>query len=402
MNQTLDSFFRSYSVREVSSLGAETKVDIKYAVLARLNNKAGLGLRPELLQELLASDHWGGRSFMHAVIFEDLDFEFEERLKSMDVMERAAGVRHVLKGRELMEQWKFSMAEEHLLRAHSTLETAIEANPSDLFLCMLMGDACSEICEVMRLQSDDRTTELLAEKTDKQEVMRLAERFKVANLFQERAESYYRYAAQLDGRSTLAQRKMGFFLARRGQSDEAELYLLKALELGCQQELPVDGATLLALVAVLEKREDHETAGSLVEFFKYVEGLQDEWISRQRASPPPLPPMRVDSLSSVQDSGRARSGSFFRKGRGTVRGVAGDVKSVPLPIAADAFAFGASSGSGAQERDSPSLSSSPRRSPPPLRDPPESAAGEKLLAPTAKSPRSSSKLFFHKSAGKLK
>jgi hypothetical protein len=28
-NQTLDSFFRSYSVKEVSSLGAETRVDIK-------------------------------------------------------------------------------------------------------------------------------------------------------------------------------------------------------------------------------------------------------------------------------------------------------------------------------------------------------------------------------------
>ncbi len=120
---------------------------------------------------------------MHALIFEDLDFEFEERLKNLDVMERAAGVRHVLKGRELMEQWKFSMAEEHLLRAYATLEAAIEANPSDLFLCMLMGDACSEICEVMRVQSDDKTTELLAEKTDKQEVMRLAERFKVLSRF---------------------------------------------------------------------------------------------------------------------------------------------------------------------------------------------------------------------------
>ncbi len=152
-------------------------------MLARLNNKAGLGLRAELLQELLTSDRWGGRSFMHALIFEDLDFEFEERLKNLDVMERAAGVRHVLKGRELMEQWKFSMAEEHLLRAYATLEAAIEANPSDLFLCMLMGDACSEICEVMRVQSDDKTTELLAEKTDKQEVMRLAERFKVLSRF---------------------------------------------------------------------------------------------------------------------------------------------------------------------------------------------------------------------------
>ncbi len=216
----------------------------------------------------------------------------------------------------------------------------------------------------------------------------------MANLFQERAESYYRYAAQLDAHSVLAQRKLGLFLARRGEQDEAELYLLKALELGCQQELPVDPATLLALVTVLEKKEDRETAAALVEFFKHVDGLHDEWLHRHRG-----PSARADPLGSfVEMDQRGRSGSLFRKTRGAVRAnsVATDPKGLPLVAAAEAVI-----GSAPSERESNSNNTSPRKSPTPIREAFEASVVERLPSSSSKSPRTSSK-FFNKSLGKMK
>jgi hypothetical protein len=136
-------------------------------------------LSSNLLQELMTGDKLGGRSFMHTTIFEDLDFNFEERLKNLDIVERAAGVRNFLKGKEMAGQWKFSTAEEHLLRAHSTLETAIEANPSDIFLCMLVAELCSEIHEVMKVQSDGKLIAMLNEKAEKSEVLLMGDRVKV-------------------------------------------------------------------------------------------------------------------------------------------------------------------------------------------------------------------------------
>jgi hypothetical protein len=179
--QALESFLKSFSVREVTSMGSASQVEIKYAVLLRLNVKAGLGLSPTLLQELLTGDKLGARSFLHSTIFEDLDFKFEESIKNLDVVERAAGVRNYLKGRELMLAWKVSTAEEHLLRAHSTLEKAIEATPSDLFLCTLVAELCSEIHEVMRLQADEKINVMILDRPEKSDVLHMAERVKVGS-----------------------------------------------------------------------------------------------------------------------------------------------------------------------------------------------------------------------------
>jgi hypothetical protein len=219
-------------------------------------------------------------------------------------------------------------------------------------------------------------------------------------LFQERAESYYRYAAHLDARSVLAQRKLGLFLARRGEQEEAELYLLKTLELGCQQEQPVDATTLLALVGVLEKKEDFETASAFVDFFKHVHGLHDEWLNRRRG-PPPSPsiqPRGDPATGTAEQEQRGRTGSMFRKTRGTIRvnSVASESKGLALFAAGDAVV-----GSPSTERDSNSNSASPRKSPTPLKEAVDAAVLEKLPPPISKSPRTSSK-FFSKSLGKLK
>jgi hypothetical protein len=75
-------------------------------------------------------------------VFEDLDFKFEESVKNLDIVERATGVRLYLKGLEAMRESNWLSGEENLMRALHVLEGAIEANPSDMFLCLLMGDIC--------------------------------------------------------------------------------------------------------------------------------------------------------------------------------------------------------------------------------------------------------------------
>lgn len=68
-------------------------------------------------------------------------------------------------------------------------------------------------------------------------------------MFLERAESYYKHASQLDPNNALAQRKYGLFLAQKmNRFADAELFLLKALELSCLEGQNVDAATLSQLV----------------------------------------------------------------------------------------------------------------------------------------------------------
>jgi tetratricopeptide (TPR) repeat protein len=188
-----------------------------------------------------------------------------------------------LKGKELTDEWKYSMAEEELLRAHTTLETALEANPGDIFLCMLNAEVCSEICDVIHIQSDDGLAgkELEKQASGKGSILMLAERYKVARTFQERAESYYRHAASLDKNNSVAQRKCGLFLSKKLERyAEAEPYLLRAMELTTEQGVSVDPPTLVELVEILDRRGDVERANSLGRFFRYINDLQDFWLER--------------------------------------------------------------------------------------------------------------------------
>lgn len=72
-------------------------------------------------------------------------------------------------------------------------------------------------------------------------------------MFLERAESYFKHASQLDPSSAMAQRKYGLFLAEKmNRPAEAELLLLKSLELSCMQSQEVDATALAALVKILD------------------------------------------------------------------------------------------------------------------------------------------------------
>jgi tetratricopeptide (TPR) repeat protein len=272
--QAFDSFFRSYTVREVNSSGLQARSPIKHAVLVRLNAKAGLGLSAVLLQELLASDTLGGRSFLHPTVFEDLDFEFEERVKNLDVVERASGVRLYLRGVQALGELNFSSGHEFLMRAFNVLESAIEGNPSDLFLCMLMGDICTAIAETVQHENlkaaaggpgDDATQGRAA-------------------VFLERAGTYLQQAAAADVRCQPAQSKCGLHLARCGRLEEAQELLMRATELCLQQQLPVDQAALWELASVLERRGETDKAQRLRVQFKHFSGLREQWLQSQLES----------------------------------------------------------------------------------------------------------------------
>jgi hypothetical protein len=120
-----------------------------------------------------------------------------------------------------------------------------------------------------------------AGKAGKGSILMLAERYKVARTFQERAESYYRHAASLDKNNSVAQRKCGLFLSKKLERyAEAEPYLLRAMELTTEQGVSVDPPTLVELVEILDRRGDVERANSLGRFFRYINELQDFWLER--------------------------------------------------------------------------------------------------------------------------
>jgi hypothetical protein len=62
-------------------------------VLSRLNDAAGLGLSPAFLSELSS----GPDSFAKRLVFEDANFKFEERVKHLDVVDRARALKFYLK-----------------------------------------------------------------------------------------------------------------------------------------------------------------------------------------------------------------------------------------------------------------------------------------------------------------
>ncbi len=62
-------------------------------MLARLNDAAGLGLSPALVADLAS----GQESFSKRLLFEDAHLKFEERVKHLDVVDRARALKFYLK-----------------------------------------------------------------------------------------------------------------------------------------------------------------------------------------------------------------------------------------------------------------------------------------------------------------
>ena len=203
-----EGFFRSREVlEETSSTGVKTASLTRHAVLVRLNTVMGLGLDQSLLEELKRLHSTEGRSFSHDSVFQDDDFHFVERVKNLDIVERVVGIRHYLAGVALVAEKSMGAALEKFIQAHRTLVQALEANPSDVFLCMLAGDVCHQIFEIK------------SDASQKQ-------------FFLDSCESFYRQAVATDRSSQQAQVRLGVMLARHRPklSDEAEDHLLRSIE----------------------------------------------------------------------------------------------------------------------------------------------------------------------------
>jgi hypothetical protein len=264
------------SVSETFSSGVVVEYSFKYAVLLRLNDAMGLGIDKGLLKELEQGKGFRVRSFASETIFSDADLKFEERVKHLDIVERARGLSEYLQGEDL----KTKSASEHLMKAFDIFESALEASPIDPWLSLLMGRICSKMYTL--LSGCHSTAEI-----------------DTRNLFSERTEFFYRQAFAFEV-NCVAYLQLGTFLAKfENRHDEAEDYLLKVLE-GSKKGSLVQGQALVELVQLLEKNKKKERSSDLAKELRektksFVE-YNEQWIDVKS----------MGSLAGVESSVKGR------------------------------------------------------------------------------------------------
>ena len=282
----VDVFLSGEQMDEISSTGHKFSSDISIVVLSRLDAAVGLGLRVALddLRRGKSSEGAVGRTFLRP--FEESDVFFEERVKVLDVVERARGMSNYLRG-----------GEENLLLAFQTVQGALEASPNDPWLTLLMADICNKlnllICGEAEVRSEDSVDGLRA----------MADQIAVAELFAERSESYYRRATDLSKNSSfVALRSFGLFLLRLRRMQEAEELLLQCLERCMKNKRLMDPRALIALVNILEDRGDLSLAASLSEQLKTQRKHSEAWENTNVPKRLPLPPTPDQSRRNLAGS----------------------------------------------------------------------------------------------------
>jgi hypothetical protein len=104
---------------------------IKYVVLSRLTEATGLEIDRDVMMDL--GPFGGGvrgRAFESEMIFEDLDFTFSERVKQLDVIQRAFGLAQYLKGIRTLTS-NPAASEQFMLRGFFMVEKVLESTPLD-------------------------------------------------------------------------------------------------------------------------------------------------------------------------------------------------------------------------------------------------------------------------------
>ena len=247
--KAIETFLSQDRMHTVGATGMKTKVSVKFAVLKRLDEVVGLGIDARVMNELQSDDKLQvkGRSFSRSKVFWDFDFNFQEKVKHLDILERVRGLSEYLRGKQHRTD-----AFECFIRAFGILAKVLEASPSDAWLNLLMADLCRSIWEVSDGNPKDSIDVQLASSNSQ-----------VAALFKQRALSYYQQSLDSDGNSHNAQRNFGMFLSKIGRLEEAEDCLVKSLELAGDLGLAIDGTTLLELVHVLEALDKKELAAQL-------------------------------------------------------------------------------------------------------------------------------------------
>jgi hypothetical protein len=230
----------------------------KYAVLRRLNESVGLGLSNSLLDSLRVEERGPfGRSFGHSSVFDDLDISFTENIDTVDVIERARGAKLFLLGCLSVEEGNSAAAQDHLLSAYQILSTALDANPSDNFLCSLFGDVCALLARLMEEAAEDEDA------------------VKIASLFSERALQHLKLSADSDKGCYPAQKKLALCLMQNNKIDKAERLLLDILERFSSRACE-DADVISSLLHVLEMRGDKTTAMKIRKLLEDVLVLHEE------------------------------------------------------------------------------------------------------------------------------
>jgi hypothetical protein len=285
----VDTLLSQSIVEEVNAQGEKSSTTIKFVVLKRLNQAVGLGIRQEVLDQLSTptpSAFSKGRSFLREQIIEDFDLDFQERVKILNVVERSRGLSQYLSG-----------TKESLLAAFETIEGALEASPTDPWLCLLMAEVCQELWQVMT-QENVKLSAQAQEKTDGVDVKlvkALADELVAANMFGERADSYYQLAVA-GGGQVMAYRSYGKFLLVRKQKAAAEDFFLKALEAGERQGKPVDEESVVCLVGLLKESGQYQLAKKLKEKTKTFFHYRDSWMNGT-----PLAKMLVEAGAQIAE-----------------------------------------------------------------------------------------------------
>ena len=131
-------------------------VSIKFLVLKRLSEATGLEIDREVMQDLaMLGGSMRGRAFESETVFDGLDFSFTERVKQLDVVQRAFGLAQYLKGVQTMNENPIA-SEQFLLRGFFMVEKVLEASPLDPWLTALMGDLSCGLWMIMNAQCQKR------------------------------------------------------------------------------------------------------------------------------------------------------------------------------------------------------------------------------------------------------
>ncbi len=180
------------------------------------------------------------RSWSSSSIFEDSDINFCCKVKNLDIVERATSIRYYLQA--LSEGL---VTEEPLMKAFACLESALQGMPSDVGFLTLFGDVNKALFELFEQKDSVRSA-----------------------LFKERAETSYKQAAQLDDKNPRALMRYGLFLNQiESNLGVAEDKLLAAAELFCAARVDLGQELVLALVGLLDKRNQKEHATQMRQVF---------------------------------------------------------------------------------------------------------------------------------------
>jgi tetratricopeptide (TPR) repeat protein len=281
VNLFLDARFFSdeHQVTEPSSAGLRELVSFKFSVLRRLNDVLGLGIKAKVLDELKYDSAKTGhrRGMSRKFRFSYSDLQFEERVKHVDVVERANGLSELLKS----ESAEKSVAADHLLKGFDILENALEASPNDPWLSLLMGDICARMHAVLRNANKKRTAVAnAANAPDATLIKSLVEDLRIIQLFYDRTLLFYNQAAKFDNNPESFVKLALFLSASENMEEkfqEVEDLYLKALEICCSQKIALDERALIGLVALQEKKGNKTFAIELRERSKNFITAHNNW-----------------------------------------------------------------------------------------------------------------------------